>query len=174
MKMNKVMTFLKHEIVELLPPTIFFFVVFHIILFVQSLMAEQYGIPALSSATATIGALIVGKSILIADALPLFRKVFRKRLIYNVLWRVFLYVIIVLLIKFIEELIHVIREPGSNAAAVERAFANIEWPHFLAVLIILVGFLGVYCLATAVTGVVGGKRIKEILFGLRETDSDGE
>ena len=50
--MNKVITVLKHEMLPLLPPMIFFFVVFHIIMFAQSLMAEQYGIPALSSMTA--------------------------------------------------------------------------------------------------------------------------
>ena len=64
--------FLKDEFLEMLPSTIFFFVVFHIILFTRALMANQSGITIASSASATIGALIVGKSILIAGALPLF------------------------------------------------------------------------------------------------------
>ncbi len=50
--MNNVITVLKHEMLPLLPSMIFFFVAFHIIMFAQSLMAEQYGISALSSMTA--------------------------------------------------------------------------------------------------------------------------
>ena len=67
--MKKALIFLKHEFLEMLPPTIFFFVVFHIIAFMRVLMAEQYGITITSSASATIGALIVGKSILVANAI---------------------------------------------------------------------------------------------------------
>jgi len=91
--MKKILIFLKHEFLEMLPPTIFFFVVFHIIAFTRALMAKQYGIAISSSAAATIGALIVGKAILIADALPFVNWFRQKRLIYNVAWRTFLYVI---------------------------------------------------------------------------------
>lgn len=97
--MKKALIFLKHEFLEMLPPTIFVFVVFHIIAFTRALMAEQYSITIASSAAATIGALIVGKSILIANALPFVNWFHQKKLIYNVAWRTFLYVIIVLLFQ---------------------------------------------------------------------------
>ena len=67
----------------MLPPTIFFFVVFVVVLLTRALMAKQYGIDFTSSAAAIIGALIVGKSILIADALPFVDLFHKKRLIYN-------------------------------------------------------------------------------------------
>jgi len=70
--MKKALIFLKHEFLEMLPLTIFFFVVFHILAFIRMLMAKQYGITISSSTAATIGALIVGKSILIVDALPIY------------------------------------------------------------------------------------------------------
>lgn len=76
--MKKVFLFLKHEFLEMLPPFIFFFVVFHIVAFMRSLMAEQYGITITSSVSATIGALIVGKAILIAEVLA-FVNWFRKK-----------------------------------------------------------------------------------------------
>jgi hypothetical protein len=82
--MKKVLKFLQVEFLEMLPPTIFFLVVFHIIAVTRALMAEEYGITIASSVSATIGALIVGKSILIADALPFFNRFRQKKSIYNV------------------------------------------------------------------------------------------
>ena len=115
--MKKILMFLKQEFLEMLPPTIFFFVVFHIITFTRALMAKQYGIPIPSSVAATIGALIVGKAILIADALPFVNWFSQKRLIYNVAWRTFLYIIVVLLFQFLEELIPLISKYGSVGTA---------------------------------------------------------
>ena len=71
--MNKTLQILKKEFLEMLPPTIFFFVIFHILFFVRSLFANKYSISVESSIVATIGALIVGKAVLIADKLKLLK-----------------------------------------------------------------------------------------------------
>ena len=68
--MGKFLSFIKKEFLEMLPPTIFFFIVFHILYFIKSLIADEYGVSITSSIAATIGALIVGKAILIADNYP--------------------------------------------------------------------------------------------------------
>lgn len=162
--MKKTLIFLKNEFLEMLPPTIFFFVVFHIILFTRALMAHQYDITIASSASATIGALIVGKSILIADALPLFNWFCQKRLIFNVAWRIFLYVIIVLLFQFIEELIPIISKYGAISTASEHLIEEIKWPRFWTTHIALIVFLVIYSLATAVIGAIGRNKFLDILF----------
>ena len=56
--MKRFFTFLKHEFLEMLPPTIYFFVVLHIVLFARNLLANEWGIEVASSAVPTIGALI--------------------------------------------------------------------------------------------------------------------
>ena len=169
--MKKALIFLKNEFLEMLPPTIFFFVVFHIIVFVRALMAEQYGITITSSASATIGALIVGKSILIANALPFFNWFRQKRLIYNVVWKIFLYVIIVFLFKFLEELIPLISKYGSILTASEHLIEEIKWPQFWATNIILIVFLVIYSLATEVISVMGRKELIEIFLGPKNDHS---
>ncbi len=169
--MKKALIFLKHEFLEMLPPTIFFFVVFHIIAFTRALIAEQYGITIASSASSTIGALIVGKSILIAGALPLFNWFRQKRLIHNVAWRIFLYVIIVLLIQFLEELIPLISKYGAISTASEQLSEEIIWSRFWTTHIILVVFLVVYSLATEVIGAIGRKEFLEIFFSSKSNPS---
>ena len=61
---------LKHEVVALIPQTLFFFVAIGLLMLTKRLMLQQYGIPFSDFAAVVIGALIVGKVVLIADALP--------------------------------------------------------------------------------------------------------
>jgi hypothetical protein len=71
--MKRALIFLKHEFFEILPAAVFFFVALHLMIFVRALITGENSITVAASVTATVGALIVSKSILIVDALPLFR-----------------------------------------------------------------------------------------------------
>ncbi len=62
--MNKVWAKIKHEFFEVLPPTIFFFISFHIVVLDRALMAKEFGVHLSSVAGATIGALLVAKVVL--------------------------------------------------------------------------------------------------------------
>lgn len=155
----------------MLPPTIFFFIVFHILAFIRALMAKQYGTTISSSTAATIGALIVGKSILIVDALPLCDWLSQKRLIYNVAWRIFLYLIIVLLFQFLEELIPLISKYRTISIASEHIMEEIKWPRFWATHILLIVFIAFYNVATAVIGAIGRNKFLEIFFSPKSNHS---
>ena len=169
--MKKGLTFLKHEFLEMLPPTLFFLIVFHITAFTRALMAKQYGVALSSSAAATIGALIVGKSILLVDALPLYDWFSQKRLIYNVAWRIFLYFLIVLFFQFIEELIPLISKYGTISMASEHLIEEINWPRFWATHIILIVFIAFYNVATAIIGAIGRNKFLEIFISPKSNHS---
>lgn len=151
----------------MLPPTIFFFVVFNIILFTRALMAKQYGINFTHSAVAMIGALVVGKSILIADALPFVNWFRQRRLIYNIAWKTFLYVCIVVFFQFAEELIPLIIKCGALSTAGKHFIDEFKWPQFWATNILFVLFLVFYNLTTGIMGAVGRRELIEIFFGAR-------
>lgn len=166
---SKTLSFLKHELREMLPATIFFFVVFHTVAIARNLMATQYGLSLASSASATVGALIVGKAILITDKLPLTRWFGREKLVYNVLWRVALYALLVLLFQLLEELIPLASSHGSISVAWAELFHEIEWHRFWAVHLILVLFLCFYCFATAVIDAFGRPQFVRAFFGPSRT-----
>ncbi|MEN8760676.1 MAG: hypothetical protein ABF303_19625 [Desulfobacterales bacterium] len=130
-------------------------------------MAEEYGIPLTYSAAALIGALIAGKSILIADALPFVNLFHNKRLIYNVLWRTFLYLGIVVLFQFLEELIPLVSKHGANVTAIAELSKEMKWHQFWATNILCALFLIFYNLATATVEVVGRNALMEMFFGSR-------
>lgn len=165
--MSKTLKFIKKELLEMIPPTIYFFVVFHIVLHARGLMAKQYGIEFSSTALALIGALVVGKSILIADALPLTKMFAQHRLIYNILWKTFLYFVVALLFQFAEELIPMLMQYGSEGVW-HRFLEAMKWPQFLATNILLLLFLLIYNLANALIQIIGPEKVKDEIFGLKK------
>src|SRR5204862_6846892 len=135
--MTKLSTTLKKEYFELLPPTIFFFVALHIVAFIRVLMLKGTGITPVTSVAVTIGALVLGKSVLLADMLPMINRFPEKPLIYNIAWKTTIYLLVAAFLHYLERLVDFWRAPGGLVAANTRLLAEIVWPHFWAVQIIL-------------------------------------
>ena len=72
--MQKILSAIKRELLEIIPPTFFFFVAFNVLTYTKKLMLEQYGIEFSGFVTATVGALIVAKVVLLADRIPFINK----------------------------------------------------------------------------------------------------
>lgn len=163
--MSKLSTTLKKEFFELLPPTIFFFVALHIVAFVRVLALKGTGISPLSSMSIAVAALILGKAVLIADMLPLINRFPNKPLIYNVAWKTFIYLLAATLIHYVERLIDFWRQAGSFVAGNEKLLAEIVWPHFWAIQIILFVLIVMYCTMHELVRVIGKEKVLRIFFG---------
>src|SRR5436190_13497527 len=125
--MTKLSTKLKEEFFKLLPPTIFFFVALHIVMFIRVLMLEGTGVARSSSVSIFVAALILGKAVLIADMLPMINCFPHKPLIYNVAWKTVIYLLISGVIRYLERLIDFWREAGGFVAGNEKLLAEINW-----------------------------------------------
>src|SRR5207237_2094217 len=143
--MTKLSTTLKKEFFELLAPTIFFFVALHIVAFVRVLMLKGTGIAPSSSISVAVASLILGKAVLLADMLPLINRFPNKPLIYNVSWKTLIYLVMSALIHYLERLIDFWRQAGGFVAGNEKLLAEIVWPHFWAIQIILFVLIAMYC-----------------------------
>lgn len=148
----------------MLPPTIFFFVVFHILYFIKSLIANEYGISITSSIVATIGALIVGKAILIADSLKVLKLFQDHNLIKHILWKVFIYGILVFVFRYLEEIIPLTSKYDSFAEANQNLIHEIKWPQFWTIQIVLFIFLTIYVSYVELIKVIGKEKFKDLVF----------
>ena len=164
--MGNIAARLKHEIAQVIPPAIFFFVTFNVIAVTRALMLEQYGITAPAFAAATIGALIVAKVILIVDLLPFVNRYPDKPLIYNVAWKTLIYVLAALLVRYVEHLISFARKHDSLIDANRHLLAEVVWPHFWAVQIWLALLLFVYCALRELTRSLGAARVRHMFLGV--------
>ena len=155
---------LKHEIRELVPVTVFFFVTFQLLALTQALMLEQYGIKVSSFLNATILALVIAKVVLIADHFKLVNRFPAKPLIYNVVWKTAIYFSASLVVRYVEHVIHFWRQSASFAEANRRLFDEIVWPHFWAVQLWLLVLLLVYCSIRELVRAMGRERIVRMFF----------
>ena len=156
---------LKEEFFKLLPPTIYFFVALHIVAFVRVLMLKKTGIAPFSSISIAVAALILGKAVLIADMLPFINRFPDKPLIYNVAWKTVIYLLISAVIHYLERLIDFWRQTGSVVAGNQKLLAEIVWPHFWAIQIILFILIVVYCTVHELVRVIGREKVLRIFFG---------
>ena len=159
------MTKLKEEFFKLLPPTIYFFVALHIVAFVRVLMLKGTGLAPSSSISIAVAALILGKAVLIADMLPLINRFPNKPLIYNVSWKTLIYLLVATLIHYLERLVDFWRQTGGFVAGNQKLIAEIVWPHFWAIQIILLVLIVMYCTMHELVRVIGKEKVMRIFFG---------
>jgi hypothetical protein len=156
---------LKEEFFKILPPTIFFFVALHIVMFIHVLMLRGTAIHTSSSISIAVAALILGKAVLVADMLPIINRFPNKPLIYNVAWKTLIYWLMATLIHYVERLIDFWRQASGFVAGNRKLLAEIIWPHFWAVQIILFVLITMYCMMHELVRVIGKEKVMRIFFG---------
>jgi hypothetical protein len=161
--MHKLGMIIAREFREMLPATILFLFLFHMIALTKAAMLNDFSITALRATSATLGALLVGKAILIMEALPLVR-ISSSRLLTKVLLKTVLYGTVVIVFKFIEELIPLLMKHEGVLAALQAMLSGIVWPVFGVLALWICGGLILYSLASELGRAIGRDRVKEILF----------
>ena len=159
------MTKLKEEFFKILPPTIYFFVALHLVMFIRVLMLEGTGLSPYSSASIAVTALVLGKAVLLADMLPLINRFPNKPLIYNIAWKTVIYLLISAVLHYLERLIDFWRETGGFWAGNEKLLSVIIWPHFFAIQILLFVLIALYCTVHELVRVIGREKALRIFFG---------
>ena len=157
----------KHEILAVIPPTVFFFITFQLITITRDLMLQRYGIRISSFVTASVAALLVAKVVLIADHLPFVNRFPEKPLIYNVVWKTAIYLVAAFIVRYVEHLVRFSREHGDVGVAHRQLVDEVVWPHFWAVQIWLAVLFFVYGALRELILVLGRERVMAMFFGPR-------
>lgn len=164
-RVHRILRTIGKEIREVIPPTIFFLVVFHTAAFLRVLTEESFGITPVSTATATIAALLVGKAILIANKLPLTNRYSDHPLAVSVLWKTVIFGALALLFQVLEEWIPLVAKYHSFSGAWTRLCDETVWPRFWANHIIFLIFLLIYCCAIELIDIFGAPTLRRLFFG---------
>jgi hypothetical protein len=163
--MHRVLVKLKEELLAILPPTLYFFVALHLVFLIRVLMLEGTGIKVTTSVSIALAALILGKAVLIADLLPIINRFPAKPLIYNVLWKTLLYQMLAAAVHYAERLVDFSRQAGGLVAGNEKLLAEIVWPHFWAIQILLFLLILIYCTLHELVRLIGKDKAKQLFFG---------
>jgi len=163
--MSKVSGKIKEELFAMIPPTIFFLFTLGLVAIVRMLMTKGTGLPISTPIQVAVGALVLGKAVLIADMLPVINRYPDKPLAYNVAWKTAIYVLVALMIHYLERLVDFWKEAGGFVAGNEKLLAEMVWPHFWAIQIILVVLIFDYCVMHELARVIGVTKLREMFFG---------
>ena len=163
--MSKLSAKIKEEIKKLLPPTIYFFIALHIVSIIRVLMLKGTGIPPSTSVSIAVAALVLGKAVLIADLLPFINRYPDKPLAYNIAWKTMLYVLVAAFVHYLEHLVDFWRETGGFVTGNQKLFAEIVWPHFWAIQILLFVLILAYCTMSELIRVIGADKVRHMFFG---------
>jgi len=163
--MSKFLTGLKHEIREAIPPFIFFFFAFHLLLLTRSLVQAQYGIELQSVMNATIAALVVAKVVLLADLLPFVNRFPSKPLAWNIAWKTLIYMLAAMVVVYLERLWEFHGEYGSVSAANEHMIEALVWPHFWVEQVWMTVLFLLYCTLRELARALGGARMRALFLG---------
>jgi hypothetical protein len=163
--MHKLLEKLKEEFFAILPPTIFFFLALHIVAFIRVLMTKGSHFDPISTVSIAVGSLILGKAVLIADMLPPVNRYPDKPLAYNVVWKTIIYLLVASVIHYLERLIDFAGQAGGIIAGNEKMLAEMVWPHFWAVEILIFVLIFMYCTARELVRVIGKEKALRLFFG---------
>jgi hypothetical protein len=133
MPKSRFLAFIIKELKELLPPTVFFAISFNLLVLTTQLILSDYLVHLWNFMLATTAALVVGKSVLVADALPFFRRSDTAPMIQSVLFKTIVYWTVVFLVRFLEKLVEYLFGGGTLGGIPEYVANHFTWHRFAAI-----------------------------------------
>src|SRR5215813_11263985 len=146
-KLRRLLVWWAAQIKHVLPPTIFFFVGFNLILWTKQLILKEHGIDFSGFFTATFAALLIGKAVLVTDNLPFMRRFDGAPLIQPIVFKTAIYWACVFVVRIGEALIHFLLSGGGINDFPAYVVERFSWPRFLSIQIWLMVLFLVYVTA---------------------------
>jgi hypothetical protein len=163
--MSRILTWIKEELLSILPAVVFFFVAFNAINLTTELMVKKEGFTIATLSTIAVGSLVVGKVMLIIDSVPFIDAFSNKPLVYNTLWKTMIYSLAGLAFRLVEILIPLIVEHKKLAPAYRDLLVGTDWPRFWAVQIWVVLLFFFFVLSQGFIQAIGRERVRQLFFG---------
>ena len=163
--MRRILLRVRHEFLEVLPPTMFFFVGFCLLAVTKTLILREHGIQFLGFAKAAVGALLVGKTVLVADKFRFVDRFPDKPLIYNTLWKAGIYLLATIIVRYVEHLLPLLSEHGNVLHANQQLWHEIDWARFGVIHIWLSALIFVFCAVRELVRRVGRDEVLRMFFG---------
>lgn len=163
--MPRMFKWLKNEILKVLPSVLFFIVVLNLMRWIENLYLEGSGVRLGSFVTVSVGALIVGKVLLVVDLLPGVDAFRSKPLICNTVWKTFLYSLAAFLFRAGEKFVPLVLDAGDLPAGFERYVTEVHWPRFWAIQAFVTMMLLIFVASREFIGAVGADRARRMFFG---------
>lgn len=158
------------EFHHVMPPTLFFAVGFCLIVATQRLLLQEYLAELAGFMVAITSALVVGKSVLVADKMPFLRRFDNAPLIRPILFKTVVYWVFVLIARFLERVAHYVFAEGQFAGFLADLDANFSWHRFLFIQTWIFVLFLVYTTFAELNALLGDGELWKIFFTRRSDE----
>jgi hypothetical protein len=159
------------QVNHLIPPTIFFFLGFNLILWTKRLILDEHGIDFSGFFTATLAALLVGKAVLVTDSLPFMRRFDGMPMIRPILFKSTIYWLCVLIVRLAEQLVHFLAAGGAIVDFPSYLIGQFSWSRFLSIQIWLMVLFLVYVTIHELNVLFGDGELYRLFFRWRSSEA---
>lgn len=163
--MAHILKWIKEEIRSVIPAIIYFAITFNLIHFATEIMLQPDDVRYSTYLSVTIDAIIMGKVLIIVRAMP-FINVFPKQpLIYNIIWKLFIYNIFIIFLRLCEHFLHLLFRHENLSTIWQILYAQITSHLFLSTQIWLFLTLLGFITFNEFGRLLGADKLKKMLFG---------
>ena len=161
---------LLHEAREAIPPTIFFFIGFNFIVFTTNLLLADYAVAVSSFMLVTVAALVVGKAVLVANAMPYLRRYDRAPLIQPILYKTAFYWVVVFVARLLERFVHFSLEGNPPGDFIPYLITTFSWHRFSAISLWIFALFLIYVTATEFSHLFGPGELRRLFLTSRPSE----
>lgn len=159
------MRWIRDQILHVLPVFIFFLIAFTAINYTVSYLLLRAGISPISFLNIVIAAALIAKIVLVIDNLPWIDLFPKKPLIYNTLWKTFVYWTLTLIIRLILRFFPYLFNHTSFENEMNNFAKHFDWRLFSSVQSFYLMLIFVFVTARELTLIIGPLKIRKIFFG---------
>jgi hypothetical protein len=167
---SRVIRRIGHELRQAVAPTAFFFLGFNFIVLTTNLLVADYAVAVSNFMLATLAALVVGKAVLTANAMPFLKLFDRAPLIQPILFKTSVYWVAVFFARLGERFLRFTLEgnwPGDFPAYLATSFS---WPRFLAISLWILALFLIYVTASEIVQLFGAGEMRRLFFTSRPSE----
>ena len=169
MSKSALSAFLIKEFKEVLPPTVFFALGFNLIVLTTNLILADYLRSFAGFMVATATALVVGKAVLVANAIPLLRRFDTAPMIQPILFKTTVYWAVVFLVRFLEKLVEYLFAGGTFGGIPEYVTTHFTWHRFAAIQIWIFVLFLIYTSVSELNALLGNGELRKMFFSRRSS-----
>ena len=141
---------------------------FNFVVFTTNLLLADYAIAMSSFMLATVAALVVGKAVLVANAMPLLRRYDRAPLLRPILFKTAFYWVVVFP-RLFEQFVEFVREGGAPDFILHLQ-TTFSWHRFFAISVWVFVLFLIYVTASEFSHLFGSGELRRLFFTSRPSD----
>jgi hypothetical protein len=165
MSASHVVDFVVKEFREALPPIVFFFLTFNLVELTTQLILSEYLARLANFMVATTMALVVGKAVLVADALPFLHRFDGEPMIRPILFKTVVYWAVVFVARLLEAVAEYWIGGGALNSTLNHIVTEFSWHRFIAIQIWIFVLFLVYAFITELNVRLGEGELARMVFG---------